>query len=53
MLRCPANLNRLTARLRMLAITWGPWPLRTCERSSSLSRYRDNDDYAEQVIMPS
>jgi hypothetical protein len=29
MLRCPARRSRLIARLRRVAITWGPWPLRT------------------------
>src|SRR5215475_4593641 len=35
MLVCPAHLSRPIAVSRSAAMTWGMWPQRTCERSSS------------------
>jgi len=40
------------AVLRRVAMICGLLPVRTWERSSSLSRIRDNDDYAAFGIMP-
>ena len=52
MLVQPAGRSRLMAVLRRAAMTWGALPVRTWERSSSLSRIRDNDDYAAFGVMP-
>jgi hypothetical protein len=38
--------------LRKVAMTCGAAPVRTWERSSSLSRRRDNDDNAAFGVMP-
>jgi len=52
MLVQPACRSRLMAVLRRVAMTCGALPVRTWERSSSLSRCRDNDDYAAFGVMP-
>jgi len=52
MLVQPAIRSRLMAVLRRVAMTWGALPVRIWERSSSLSRHRDNDDYAAFGVMP-
>jgi hypothetical protein len=39
----------LSAVFLWLARTWSAAPVRTVERFSLLSRYRDNNDYAEQL----
>jgi|GEM_PF-4802394 len=40
------------ARFRSVAITCGPLPVRICDKSSPLSRIRNNGDYAVDRIMP-
>ena len=52
MLVQPFSRSRLIAVLRRVAIACGALPTRTWDRSSSLSRCRDNDDYAAFGVMP-
>lgn len=52
MLSRPVSRRIEMAVLRRVAMTCAAWPVRTWERSSSLSRPRDNDDYSALGVMP-